>query len=88
MLGTSYVYDYLDLFKSALNQVWSNSNASKPSNVYQSNELILDSEGNLKVCNRPIGSNDIGMVAWLMNLKTPEYPNGREIVVIANDITH
>lgn len=27
------------------------------------------------------------MVAWKISLKTPEYPNGREIVVIANDIT-
>jgi len=33
------------------------------------------------------GENTIGMVAWLMTLKTPEYPQGRQIVVIANDIT-
>lgn len=28
------------------------------------------------------------MVAWRMTLRTPEYPAGREIVVISNDITH
>lgn len=28
------------------------------------------------------------MVAWKLCLKTPEYPEGRDIVVIANDITH
>ena len=27
-------------------------------------------------------------VAWKLDLKTPEYPKGREIVVIANDISH
>ena len=27
------------------------------------------------------------MVAWLISLKTPEYPQGRDIIVIANDIT-
>jgi len=27
------------------------------------------------------------MVAWNMTLKTPEYPAGRDIIVIANDIT-
>ena len=27
------------------------------------------------------------MVAWKMTLKTPEFPNGRDIIVIANDIT-
>lgn len=30
----------------------------------------------------------IGMVAWRMALRTPEYPTGREIIVISNDITH
>jgi len=33
------------------------------------------------------GENDIGMVAWRMKLFTPEYPTGREIIVICNDIT-
>lgn len=28
------------------------------------------------------------MVAWKMTLKTPEFQNGRDIIVIANDITH
>ena len=28
------------------------------------------------------------MVAWRMTLNTPEYPEGREIIVIANDITY
>lgn len=27
------------------------------------------------------------MVAWKMELKTPEFPNGRDIIVIGNDIT-
>ncbi|KAI3380044.1 hypothetical protein SNEBB_002054 [Seison nebaliae] len=43
----------------------------------------------------PVDVNDeealnqkIGMVAWLMNMKTPEAPNGRQIIVIANDITY
>lgn len=28
------------------------------------------------------------MVAWKMTLKTPEYPEGRDIIVIGNDITY
>lgn len=30
----------------------------------------------------------VGMVAFKMKLKTPEYPSGRDIIVISNDITH
>lgn len=28
------------------------------------------------------------MVAWRITLYTPEYPAGRDIIVISNDITH
>ena len=28
------------------------------------------------------------MVAWRMTLKTPEFPKGRDLIIIANDITH
>lgn len=34
-----------------------------------------------------IGENTCGMVSWDFELFTPEYPQGRHIVVIANDIT-
>jgi hypothetical protein len=36
---------------------------------------------------RIVGTNKIGMLAWHMTMKTPEYPDGREIVLIANDVT-
>ena len=52
-------------------------------------ELVLDEDGK-KVTERTCypGNNSHGMVAWKIDLKTPEYPKGREIVVIANDISH
>jgi len=34
------------------------------------------------------GENDIGMVAWHMTLKTPECQQGRQVIAVANDITH
>ena len=36
---------------------------------------------------RIVGSNDIGMVAWTCFMKTPEYPAGREVVLVGNDCT-
>ena len=36
---------------------------------------------------RPVGQNDVGMVAWLCTMKTPEYPEGREMMLIGSDIT-
>ena len=32
--------------------------------------------------------NDVGIVAWVMTLRTPECPQGRQVVAIANDITY
>jgi len=37
---------------------------------------------------RSIGQNDVGMIAWRITLYTPQYPNGRDIVIISNDITY
>uniref|UniRef100_A0A4W3JW73 acetyl-CoA carboxylase n=1 Tax=Callorhinchus milii TaxID=7868 RepID=A0A4W3JW73_CALMI len=51
-------------------------------------ELVLDSQGLLVHMNRLPASNEVGIVAWKMNLKTPEYPAGRDIVVICNDLTY
>lgn len=54
--------------------------------------VLVDTENpedyELEVTNRPPGNNTIGMVAWHLVLSTPEYPDGRELIVIANDITH
>ena len=33
------------------------------------------------------GTNTVGMLAWLVTMKTPQYPEGRQIVLIANDVT-
>eukprot|EP00887_Chlorella_sp_A99_P005434 scaffold1.g5434.t1 len=36
---------------------------------------------------RPPAQNDVGVVAWVLTLRTPECPGGRQVVAIANDIT-
>lgn len=52
-------------------------------------ELILDPENEQQLIEqkRVPGENNVGMVAWRLTLHTPEYPAGRDIIVIANDIT-
>lgn len=47
-----------------------------------------EERGVLVPSEREPGLNDVGMVAWHMRLKTPEYPDGRDLVVICNDITY
>ena len=60
-----------------------------PMQVMECVELVLDAHDNLYENNRLPGENNIAMVAWRMVLKTPQYPReGRELIVIANDITH
>ena len=59
-----------------------------PQELVQTWELVLDPEGGgVKEVTRPIGQNTIGMVGWRMRLFTPEAPKGRDVIVIANDIT-
>ncbi|XP_035531627.1 acetyl-CoA carboxylase-like [Morone saxatilis] len=94
-LGTTYVYDFPEMFRQALKKQWHSSQAYAhlpkcplPSELLTFTELVLDAQGQLVQMNRLPGGNEIGMVAWRMTLRTPEYPAGREIIVISNDITH
>lgn len=53
-------------------------------------ELVLDPETETRLLEqkRVPGENNVGMVAWRLTLYTPEYPGGRDVIVIANDLTY
>ncbi|PCH36265.1 acetyl CoA carboxylase [Wolfiporia cocos MD-104 SS10] len=93
LIGTTYVYDFPDLFSKALSNVWVKARALNPSlttpkKVLESRELVLDENDQLQEVDRAPGSNACGMVGWVFTLRTPECPDGRRAVVIANDITY
>ncbi|KAI6126082.1 acetyl-CoA carboxylase [Pisolithus croceorrhizus] len=54
----------------------------------EAKELVLDEHDELTEVDRAPGNNTFGMVAWVFTLRTPEFPDGRQAVVIANDITY
>ncbi|XP_049512514.1 acetyl-CoA carboxylase-like isoform X3 [Dermacentor silvarum] len=90
--GTTYVYDFPDMFRQALIRLWEEHVEMRPgqdipASLLSCVELVMDSQGRLVEQKRLPGENDVGMVAWRMTLVTPEYPEGRDIIVIANDIT-
>ncbi|KAG0240329.1 acetyl-coenzyme-A carboxylase [Actinomortierella wolfii] len=92
LMGTTYVYDFGELFRQAVRTQWSHASRANPSikvpsQVLEMRELVLDDKQELQQVVRDAGSNTCGMVAWLFTLRTPEYPEGRQVVVIANDIT-
>lgn len=96
IMGTQYVYDFPALFRQAIENSWS-SVVSQHAGLrdkqpvrgecIEYNELVLDDSDNLQEVNRDAGANNIGMVAWIVTAKTPEYPRGRRFIIIANDIT-
>lgn len=88
-LGTTYVYDFPELFKQALISSWKDfdANAKITDSFFSYEELITDDSDDVTPVNREPGANNIGMVAFLVNAKTPEYPKGRQFVIVANDIT-
>ncbi|KAI9509668.1 acetyl CoA carboxylase [Russula earlei] len=83
LIGTTYVYDFPDLFSKALQNVWTKARAndlslSPPKTYLESKELIMDENDQLMEVDRAPGYNTF----------RHEYPNGRSVVVIANDITY
>ena len=93
-VGSTYAYDFLGLIEVGLIEEWdaylsglSDDSVSTPSNVFEAQELIENEDGELVPSKREIGTNKVGMVAWVVKMKTPEYPEGREVVFVANDVT-
>lgn len=96
LMGTQYVYDFPELFRQAIENSWKQVVAAVPSlkdkqpvqgECIEYSELVLDDNDQLAEVNREPGTNTIGMIAWIITAKTPEYPRGRRFIVIANDIT-
>ena len=91
-LSSTYAYDFPEIFANALALDDAGGAAAGVSNNRISSlvELVLDhASGSLVETQRPAGMNDVGMVCWRATLITDEYPtDGREIVLVANDITH
>ncbi|RKO93138.1 acetyl-CoA carboxylase [Blyttiomyces helicus] len=91
LMGTTYIYDFPELFSCAAERVWAKyaeaAGARCPAVFVKAKELGLGKGGGIEEVFIEPGSNTCGIVAWDMELFTPEYPEGRHIVVIANDIT-
>jgi acetyl-CoA carboxylase/biotin carboxylase 1 len=100
---TLYCYDLPALFEAAVENQWTSlSSGTQPTMVMFTTELVvrhksggswtmqdyMNGELELVETQRNAGKNDVGMVAWLMTIKTVECPTGRQVVLIANDITH
>lgn len=86
--GSTYAPEFLGLLEAALVKIWSayqrQSEAAVPKELLKAQALGLV-EGTLK---ETPGASDIGMLAWRLLLRTPEFPGGRSVVLIANDVTH
>ncbi|KAJ8688508.1 hypothetical protein QAD02_024303 [Eretmocerus hayati] len=93
--GTTYVYDLPDMFRQQIEKSWvkhieevatTGEQVTMPSPVLDSFELVLEGETLVEQKRLP-GENEVGMVAWRLTMYTPEYPAGRDAILIANDLT-
>ncbi|KAJ0987373.1 hypothetical protein J5N97_005729 [Dioscorea zingiberensis] len=95
--NTTYCYDFPLAFEKALRQSWAtyvshDINTRDGKDLFKVRELMFaDEQGSwgtpLVPVQRSPGLNNVGMIAWCMEMCTPEFPNGRQILVVANDVT-
>ncbi|CAK7201522.1 acetyl-coenzyme-A carboxylase [Sporothrix eucalyptigena] len=97
LMGTQYVYDFPEVFRQAIQNSWAKAVKHNPAladkqppvgECIDMSELVLDDHDNLAEVSRDPGMNTCGMVGWLITARTPEYPRGRQFIVVANDITY
>ncbi|XP_024374276.1 acetyl-CoA carboxylase 1 [Physcomitrium patens] len=95
--NTTYCYDFPLVFETVLRQSWVDAAEAgvKPQGctpIFKATELVLaNSSGGwdtgLVETARPVSSNNVGMVGWRMHMSTPEFPEGRDVLVVSNDVT-
>ncbi|XP_058096705.1 acetyl-CoA carboxylase 1-like [Magnolia sinica] len=94
--NTTYCYDFPLAFETALQRLWTShvpgANKPKDRDLLKVTELVFANKQGawdtpLVPVKRPAARNDVGMVAWRMEMRTPEFPNGRTILIVANDVT-
>ncbi|XP_010461353.1 PREDICTED: acetyl-CoA carboxylase 1-like [Camelina sativa] len=94
--NTTYCYDFPLSFETALEMLWASQHPGvrKPckNTLINVKELVFSnpegsSDTSLIPVERPAGLNDFGMVAWSLEISTPEFPMGRKLLVVANDVT-
>ncbi|KAK0546684.1 acetyl-coenzyme-A carboxylase [Tilletia horrida] len=87
-LQTTFAYDFIDVLRQAIRAAWKKVDVKAPAEpISNVSELIFDDHERLVEVKRAPGQNRIGMVAWVLDIITPECPNGRQMVMIANDVT-
>lgn len=92
-----YAYDLPKLLEAAVLDQWKKSKArfarfgsfvpEKTVEAWELVELAEDTDELEEVVRAP-GHSKCGMVAWLLLLRTPEYPEGRQVVLVASDLTY
>jgi acetyl-CoA carboxylase/biotin carboxylase 1 len=99
--GSTYVYDIPEIMERALARHWrelcpgAKAGELADSPFVSCRELVMPAPSSssssplLVEVDRPPCQNTFGMVAWRIRARTPECPGpeGREVIVIANDIT-
>jgi len=91
--GSTYAPEFLGMLKQELVKKWykykkAGGDRRQPTSLFEDVELVLGPDGELVESNRAPGDNNVGVLAWRCTLQTPEYPKGRDIVLIANDVTY
>jgi acetyl-CoA carboxylase/biotin carboxylase 1 len=102
-LNSTYAYDFPEIFANVLAEKGGNDEDAPQPGIKHLVELVLElpagsshqlvapghgKSGVLVEVERAPGMNDVGMVCWRATLVTEEYQNGRDIILVANDITH
>ncbi|KAK8931231.1 Acetyl-CoA carboxylase 1 [Platanthera zijinensis] len=96
--NTTYCYDFPLAFETALRRSWASilsddTKRKESKDLLKVKELVFADKNKtwdtpLTPVDRSPGLNDIGMIAWFMEMLTPEFPDGRKIIVVANDVTY
>ncbi len=85
--GSFFIYDLPSMLEEAVKNIWKSLELSAPEQCVECMQLVLSKDGSQLESSNTVQMNSCGMAAWMASIKTPEYPKGRKVVFIGNDVT-
>ena len=90
--GSFFIYDLPTMLEESIKASWNKASQAFPTKtgLVVCEQLVLSQCGE-KLEKTPHGQSNMqrcGMAAWFVTAKTPEYPSGRRMILIGNDISY
>lgn len=86
--GSTFIYDRPALFPKEAAKIWEMQGLTAPENLVEVLGELVVKGGKVQAVQREPGKNETGIVGFVIKVKLPNFPEGKQMVLVGHDRTH